>query len=432
MRATRFGSCAIFVIALFLANAIGTTAADFEGPTSYIDLPGFRPDEVNTKVVVGKGVAPTSTSNVTVLVLNPDAEAKGAVVSYEVVDGSGPQTWVIEGLTKSKQRKPVANLSIEGHDLAFQWVSGVLKTDGTPLRNCVLGVVGATEHAVALRIPLKQSSLLLDMSKELSRLPLFDDLPEDGLLLTAGNVEGATVSNEHSADTVGLKTPLFVGLKGAEAAVPGARLRIILWKTSLKPEVIVRPELVPMDPTAGLTGTSQVGVAPTGIPGLSIGQPKAAVPSATPNVNDGSDPTKSSTTNLPYTIRTLTAGKATVGRDLAAARSQIATLRNQTAVKQAELNRLSGSFTGTADEIQAIVNRRSRLQGEIGALLQQVGRIEEFVVPPLEKQLAAFPALETLGNSLHQKATIGLRVYYTVGGKQVDVLVAEGAPAAKK
>lgn len=380
-------------------------AAVDTGPTSYVDLPEFRAEGAAAKVVIAKPVA-GDPATLTLALLNPAPAPKGALEGYEVTADPATKTWRVEAVAKTKQRKPVGKLAVEGDALTFQWETGVIRSDGGALRNCVLTIGGTSEQSVALRNPIRLEKFPLDFSKDFSRIALPDDLPDESQIqLAVDGVRDIELTPEVSAQTAGMKQAILVDLKKTEEAVPGIRLRIVLWKAGLKPELIIRSEMV------AAKGAVTESAAPP--PGTVVVRP----------AGDG-DPTKPSAENPSFTTRSLTALKSAVTRQLQAAKTQIRTDQTRLIAGQKAL----GDFDlGTEDPTEQA--QIGQLQSAIGALTMEIQTLETQMIPSLEKQFAAFEPLEKLRASLNGKGTAVLRIFYDVGGKQVNVLTMGEAEA---
>jgi hypothetical protein len=395
-------------------SAVCARAAEFNGPTSYVDLPGFKPEELATKVAIATGVSGDA-SGLQAAILPPDAPFKGVIDSYEASADATTKSLKIEAITRSKARKPVATLTVEGDSLMFQWVPTVVRGDGVYLRNCVLTIAGSPEQAIALRKPLTEHALILDLQKDLMRIPLTDDLPDDSLLtLAVSEAKGAEVAGSVSAPTGLMRQPVFVGLKAAADGAPGVQLRVVLWRQGTRPEVIIRPELTKLAQASAEEAPAAAAA------------PAAPLKSTTlrGNFRTEDDPTKPNPDHPAFTTRSLTTAKATTSRQWQLATNRLEQARGLVVARQNELNQFDADDDSPED-----VMRIAQLQQEVGLLTQEANTIEQQLLPALQKQLTAFEPLEKFRAAIHQKATLSLRVSYTVAGKPVDVLIVGDAAA---
>lgn len=387
----------------FAAVVVSCTSAfaEYAGPTSYADLPDLRPGAPATKAVVVKGLA-GDPSTLQLALLNPDPSPKGTLEKYEVTPDAATKSWKVEAVMKSKTRKAVGKFAIEADGLTFHWEATVARNDAGPLRNCVLTI---GDQAIALRNPTKIESLPLDFNKDFSRTALPEDLPDDSLVkMTVIGVQGVEVAGTVSAPETGFKQPVYITLKAEDPTTPAVRLRVELWRATLKPELIIRSEIV-------LPAAPQTQV-PTGNAVQTI--------AVKPTIDD---PTKPSDKTPSLTTRTLIAAKTNLAKQLTAANNQVRIDDNLLVARQ---NALMDFCLGTDDAVEQM--QIGQLQTQIGALKAEIQTLQSTTIPSLEKQVAAFPPLEKLRTDLNQKGTVALRVYYLVGGKPVEALVI-GAPA---
>lgn len=380
------------------------------------ELPGFRPEDVASSVVV----APFPKPSANLTLINPDVPQAPHVGSYEIVaGGNANHGWSIQSVNKKGERKPIAKLSVESTDLKFRWEAGMTRADGGGLRNCLLRIADgdAPERVVVLRKLTKLSPLVVDFKKDLERIPLGDDLPgEGGIKLHLDGADAVPTESTFTATEVDFRTATFIVLKSAEADIPGVRLRLVLWKNGLKPEFVLRPELTPVTSPQNLAFLAQT-AAKTGA---------AKTSKSTPGDDDAeaeaTDPTASSSSRyLTFSIKGLATAKSLISNQLKAVREQIVIDDQLLRTKQVQLSSLSGAFIGTQAELAALQVRINMLRSEISALRSEL-IVLNTAVPKLIAQLDAFPPLELFGNSLHLKSNIRFRVVYQAGKYLVPLL----------
>ncbi len=405
-----------------LAGGAPSSAAD--GPFTRVELPGFRPGEATTAVVIATPIS-SPFESVRVALLNPAPPTKGTHDRYEVVADSANKSWRIEGVTKSGVRKPVARLTLESGGIAFRWEPGVTRTDGGLLRNVAVQVVdGSTKHEVVLRSLSQQPAWNVDLKKDISRFALGEDLPEESqLTLKINGFKNGSESSEIEPKSGSVKESCFIVLKSPDAEVPGARLRTVLWKSGIKPEVLVRPEMTPMtgDAAATTTGTS-TGTGTTRISGNNVSPARLTVSAKqSGGAEAGFDPNKVQT--MSFTTRGMTAIKSQLQSALNGAEGQLAQNKARIAAGENQLAKWAGGVFGTAEEIRLLQIRINQIESEIRTLSIQNRNLETIMLPNLKRQLWACPKMELLGNSLHGKAALSFRVQYELAGRPVDVLV---------
>lgn len=393
------------------ASSSGSTSAaapEGSGPTfSRIDLPGYKPEEMSQWIDVA-----TAAGGSTLDLINPDQPAYSAIAAFEVEPGAAAGSdWNIVAVTKSKARTPVATLKLEAGKLKFRWVGGITRAQGGPLRNCVLRITNAGRHqAVVLRTVRREPALRIDLIKDLIRVDVGEDLPaEAGLQLAVDALEGAANIPSAPLPKTGMRVATFYVLKEADADVPGARLRAVLWNAGRKPEVIIRPELTPVASVENLAAM-ELSKGTTGPKG-------AAAP-------ESFDPTISNDVRfLPFTVSALSRMKQELRSRVAAGNLQM--LNDDLAVrtKSSQIASYNG-FVGTAEEIDLVQARIARLQNEIIQLRNRIATTKEMVAQG-EVQLAAFPPLEA-GKSLSSTAQLHLRVVYWAGEYEIPLLQVGG------
>lgn len=405
-----------------VASAGVAPAPAADGPFTRVELPGFRPGEATTAVVIATPIS-SPFESVRVTLLNPAPPTKGTHDRYEVVTDSSNRSWRIEGVTKAGVRKPVARLTLESDGIAFRWEPGITRADGGLLRNVAVQVVdGSTKHEVVLRSLSRQPAWNVDLKKDISRFALGEDLPEESqLTLKIDDFKNGSESSEIEPKSGSVKESCFIVLKNPDAEVPGARLRTVLWKSGLKPEVLVRPEMTPMTGDAAAT-TPGTGTGTTRISGNNI---SAARPTVTGKQGGGAeagfDPNKVQT--MAFTTRGMSAIKSQLQSALNGAEGQLAQNKARIAAGENQLSKWAGGVIGTPEEIRLIQARINQIESEIRTLSIQNRNLESIMLPNLKRQLWACPKMEQLGASLHGKAALSFRVQYELAGRPVDVLV---------
>lgn len=388
--------------------AVGRSA-----PLDYVALPGFGPQELSTVVELGPAAAGSALE-----LRLPDVPAYSAVASY-TLSSTGTDRWSIVAVDKKQQNKAVAQLAIAGGKLHFQWLPSVTRVDGGPLRCCLLELKqpDGSQRTVVLRAVQQLPPLVVDFKKELSRLSLGDDLPGDaGLKLIVDRTQAAPPATTISDKHVPLKQSVFVVMKPATDDVPGARLRLVLWKSGQKPDVVMRPELTPISTPENIRALE------------AASKPKGAARTASrPSVADNAvDPTSSANQpSLAFTIKSLAGAKGAIQQRIQAGKNQILIDNNLIDQKQTKIANFNG-FIGTSQEVTLVQATIARLRSEISVLRSEISMLDR-AIPELQKQLEAFPPLETLGNDLHEKMSVHFRVVYNAGPHEVTLMQA-GTP----
>lgn len=397
-----------------------SSAAD--GPFARVELPGFRPGEAATAVIVATPIT-SPFESVRVTLLNPTPPTKGTHDRNEIGTDSSNKSWRIEGVTKTGVRKPVARLTLASGGIAFRWETGVTRADGGLLRNVAVQVIdGSTKHEVVLRALSQQPAWDVDLKKDISRFALGEDLPEESqLTLKIDGFKNGSDASEIEPKSGSVKESCFIVLKNPDAEVPGARLRAVLWKSGLKPEVLVRPEMTPMTGDTAAT-TAGAGTGTTRISGNNVSAARPTVTGKQPVGSEaGFDPNKVQT--MSFTTRGMTAIKSQLQSALNGAEGQLAQNKARIAAGEQQLAKWAGGVFGTAEEIRLIQARINQIESEIRTLSIQNRNLETIMLPNLKRQLWACPKMELLGNSLHGKAALSFRVQYELAGRPVDVLV---------
>ncbi len=388
-----------------------------------VELPGFRPDEVGAGVVVAKLSAPAGPAGLSLL--NPPAAAKSTHDRFDVVSESAA-AWRIEAVDKTDKRKPVARLTFANGELTFRWESGITRADGGQLRNGGLRIDdGSAKRVVLLRQPTVAPAWPVDLKKDLTRFVVGDDLPEESqLTLTVAGVGGVAEAATPSPAEGGLKQSCFVVLKQPTAEMPGARLRVILWKSGTKPEVLVRPELTPM-----LGGPAKAPAARTSTAGPSSTARSTNRTSSTgASGGDAFNPNQLQT--MSFTSRGLANIKTQLQRELQQTEGVLQRNNLALAAGQRELDKWADGIIGTAEEIDAILARINRVKAQMNVLNAQNRDLEGETLPNLKKQLWACPELDKLVAQWHQSTTLRFRVGYELDGRTVDLLIVGDEPPA--
>lgn len=418
--AKRLAFSAILGILISWAGATTSSAAD--GPFTRVELPGFRPGEATAPVVIATPIS-SAPELVRVVLLNPAPPTKGTHDRYEAVAETGNKSWRIEAVTKTGVRKPVARLTLESGGIVFRWEPGVTRADGGLLRNVAVRVVhGSTKHEVVLRTLGRQPAWNVDLKKDISRFALGEDLPEESQLkLIIDEFKNGSEASEIEPKSGGVKESCFIVLKNPDSETPGARLRAVLWKSGLKPEVLVRPEMTPMTGDAAAT-TPGTGTGTTRISGnnISAARPTASGPQPG-GAEAGFDPNKVQT--MSFTTRGMAAIKSQLQTALNGAERQLTQNKARIAAGENQLSKWAGGVIGTPEEIRLIRARIEQIESEIRVLSIQNRNLEAIMLPNLKRQLWACPKMEQLGGSVHGKAALSFRVQYEIAGRPVDVLV---------
>lgn len=386
-----------------------------EAPFERVELPSFHPDQVGGSVVVMKTSA--AFESMMLEPLNPAPSAKGVLDRFDIVADTAAKIWRIEAVGKTDKRKTVGRLSLESGGLVFRWEPGVTRVDGGPLRNCALRCRdGSAQCVIVLRKPIEQPAWPFDLKKDLARFTIGEDLPDETqLTLTIDGVSGLADAAVLSTATGSLKESCFAVLKSPTAEMPGVRLRVVLWKSSSKPEVLIRPELTPMlnqpQPRQPAQAIVRPPVRPTGT--------KKTLASG-----DGFDPNKTAT--MSFTTRGLAAIKTQLQRDLQGGEGLMAQNLVAIAAGQRELEKWSDGIIGTEAEIRAILARLDRVKADLRIRNDQNRILETETLPNIKRQLWACPELDKLNASWHAQATLAFRVSYELEGRPVDLLVFGG------
>ena len=412
-RAGRFAACSAVAAACLAAPLSAAESVE------RVELPGFRPDEVGAAVVVAKFT--TSQGPAGLSLVNPPAAAKSTHDRFDVVSESAG-AWRIEAVDKTDKRKPVARLTFANGELTFRWESGITRADGGLLRNGGLRIDdGSAKRVVLLRKPTVAPAWPVDLKKDLTRFVVGDDLPEDSqLTLTVAGVGGVAEAATPSPAAGGLKESCFVVLKQPTAELPGARLRVILWKSGTKPEVLVRPELTPMLGGPAKAPAARTSTAGSSSTARSTSRPASGVDAFNPNQLQ----------TMSFTSRGLANIKTQLQRDLQQTEGVLQRNNLTLAAGQRELDKWADGIIGTAEEIEAILARINRVKAQMNALNAQNRDLEGETLPNLKKQLWACPELDKLVAQWHQSATLRFRVGYELDGRTVDLLIVGDEPPA--
>lgn len=383
----------------------GGEAASAGEKLARIELPPYKSDEGPQSVIVGSLPSPAQAK---LELINPDQPAPSVVASYEIVKAD--DGWAIESVNKKGERKKVARLFAESNYLKFQWEPDTSRADGGALRNCLIRIVGGgPEQTVVLRALTTREPLVIDFKKDFERISLGDDLPADsGLKIVMEGLDKMPQGTTVSEPTVGFKTPMFVVLTPSQNEIPGARLRMVLWRSGMKTEMIVRPELTPISTPQNLA------VLKTAKSG-----------STKPDTGDDIDPLVANQRFLSFTIKGLASAKTMLERQLKLIRDQIAISERTAQLKLAQLKSYNGTVVTSATELAAIQAKISQLRNEIVALQNETNLMSN-AVPGYLKQLEAFPPLEALGNAVHLTSSVRVRVVYQAGKYEVPLVEVGG------
>jgi len=427
-----FASVALGFALGLLMNSVDTRPVDAAALT--VHLPGTKPDEFTSKVKLAD-IDPSQAASLKLTLLNPDHPHKAGIDRYELEGSAADGKWNVVVVEKTGTKGKVATISLRGGVIEFQWDEQATRRLLSGLRNCSLNAAtDAGAQRVHLREPQRVEAAALDFRKDFISIPLkADDVPdEDGLKLEILELAAAPPSASIERGAKDVKEPAFVVLKPTEPDVPGARLRVLLSKNGSAVNVLIRPELTPARPDSfgstslpAITQTTPTKTTPTKTIPSKAGSTKTAPrPMTTPRAND---PTaKSNEPNLLFTTRKLLESKNIIGGQLTSCKQRIGVVIQQIGVRRNELNQFPTLIVGTPDEIAAARARIAKLQAEIASLSREQQQLER-LVPEFEKQLAAFPPLESLGNSMQLKTQLNLRVFYTVDKEPVDLLIVGGA-----
>jgi hypothetical protein len=267
---------------------------------------------------------------------------------------------------------PIAEFRLlDSLEMEFAWLAAAAEQeDAAELRNCVLEIKqGDTGQGVRLRMPEKASPHVLDLDQERIDLPL----AAHGLPVELLKVQ--------ILGHAGFPAPVTMHATGQPKKSDPARL--VLGSASYSIQIRIRP----------LTSTTRhfIRIEPL-------------------TVDDDQEGA--------FTTGTINKANATLQQTIAEGRQTIVFLQGQLGGLQRDLV-AAQSIGDPVRRNSAVSKVRSQIKNTT-----QRGQSLNRRLARLERQLAELPTLATIGNQLHQKASLQFRVFFPVGSYEVDVFQA--------
>jgi hypothetical protein len=343
--------------------------------TESVDLPKFPPAEADPPARLTV-VPAAEQATCTFALSSPEGKPGKPSTRYELVKNTGASDWFVFA-SRGLARSHVGTLGFDGDDVVFRWQAGTTRGAASGFRNCLLRVKnGLKTTTIAMRAAVQSPAPSLDLRRNLNTIRIAtEDLPDDSnLALEVVRLTGYDPVASEASKRMGFNEPLRIQLKAPELNAPAVELDLVLMKNGSQLNLNVRPLAVATQGPA-----------------------------------------------LPFTLKSVDLATTQLANQIEAAKAKVAFNVNEIPALEARILSFNGTPVRNASELEAIRATIARLQAQI-AELQAENKQLDVLIPALQKQLEAMPALVKLASDLHQSLTIEFRVLSKVGGREVELL----------